>query len=260
MSLLSATNISVSLGGNRLVDHTSLRLHAGEVLAIIGPNGAGKTSLVRALTAELPVTAGEIVLNDRPMAAYSLEQRARHLAMLSQHTELNFPFTVDEVVHLGRIPHASGKQEDDRIVEETLRAVDMLDRRRQLYTCLSGGEKQRVQLARVLAQVWRPADALARLLILDEPTASLDVSHTRQLMRVIRDLAGQQMGIIMILHDFNLAARFADRVLVMARGEKVVEGTPGEVFTADNMLRFFQVQTHILPHPKTGRPMVFIDD
>lgn len=260
MSLLAASDISVTVDGSCLLQQASLRVNPGEVVAIIGPNGAGKTSFVRALTGELAITHGDILFNNTPIHQFSLQQKAKQLAMLSQHTELNFPFPVEEVVHLGRIPHASGKLEDNRIVEAALQAVDMQSRRHQLYTQLSGGEKQRVQLARVMAQVWRREDAPQRLMILDEPTSSLDVQHTRQLMRIIRDLAATDMGIIMILHDFNLAARFADHIVVLVEGQKVIEGPPDRVFTPDNMARYFQVASHIIPHPKTGRPMVFFDD
>lgn len=260
MTLLTATDISVSLQAQTLIENVSLRVNAGEVVAVIGPNGAGKTSLVRALTGELPTTSGEVWFNRCRIQDYSLEQRARQLAMLSQHTELHFPFAVSEVVQLGRIPHCSGLAEDRRIAEAALRAVDMTASGSKLYTQLSGGEKQRVQLARVLAQVWRQQDAAARLLILDEPTAALDASHTRQLMREINRMAASAVGVIMILHDFNLAARFADHIVVLVKGKKVIEGKPDEVFTEANMLRYFDVEAHIIPHPKTGRPLVFIDD
>lgn len=260
MSLLSASGVTVTVEGRHLVQQASLRVNAGEVVAIIGPNGAGKTSLVRAITGDLPISSGDILFNNMPVSQFSLQQKAKHIAILTQHTELNFPFPVEEVVHLGRIPHASGKQQDQRIVEAALQAVDMQERRQQLYTQLSGGEKQRVQLARVMAQVWRREDTQHRLLILDEPTSSLDVSHTRQLMRVIRELAATGMGVIMILHDFNLAARFADHIVAMVDGEKVVEGRPDRVLTTENMAQYFQVDSHIIAHPKTGRPMVFFDD
>lgn len=260
MTLLTATGISVAMQGHYLVDNVSMHINAGEVVAIIGPNGAGKTSLVRALTGELPISAGEVLFNQHRIQQYNLEQRARQLAMLSQHTELSFPFTVSDVVQLGRIPHSSGLAEDQRIVEAALQAVDMTACSSRPYTQLSGGEKQRVQLARVMAQVWRQQDAPVRLLILDEPTAALDVSHTRQLMREISRMAASDVGVVMILHDFNLAARFADHIVVLVEGKKVAEGKPIEVFTEENMQRYFDVAAHIIPHPKTGRPLVFIDD
>lgn len=260
MTLLAATGLTVELHSARLIDAVSLTLNAGEVLAVIGPNGAGKTSLVRALTGDLPLAKGEILFNGQPLPDYDLNHRARQLAMLSQQTTLNFPFQVADVVLLGRIPHASGRQQDNYIVAEALAAVDMSDRSQRLYTWLSGGEKQRVQLARVMAQVWRAEDAPARLLILDEPTASLDVAHTRQLMRGVRQMAASGVGVIMIVHDFNIAARYADRMLVLKDGILEAQGTPREVMTETTMQRIFNVTTRVLLHPDSGRPMVFIDD
>ncbi len=260
MALLSATDIAVTLHGSTLVEGVDLTLDAGEVLAVIGPNGAGKTSLVRAVTGDLPLHSGTVRFNGRPLTDYDLNSRARQLAMLAQRTELHFPFPVSEVVKLGRIPHASGLVEDQRIVGEALAAVDMSHLADRLYTWLSGGEKQRVQLARIMAQIWRAEDAPARLMVLDEPTASLDVAHTRQLLREVRRLAKEGLGVIMIVHDFNIAARYADRLLVLKDGFAEAMGTPGEVITEVNMRRFFDVETRVMNHPDSGRPMVFIDD
>lgn len=260
MALLNAAHIGVSLHGKQLLQDINLQLDKGEVTAVIGPNGAGKTSLIRALTGDLPLNQGRVLLNDKDLKYCSLQEKAKQLALLPQHTELNFSFPVKDVVHLGRIPHASGQHEDNRIVNESLRAVDMLDRSQEHYTWLSGGEQQRVQLARVMAQVWRAEDAPNRLMVLDEPTASLDVAHTRQLMHCIRNLATSGMGIIMVVHDFNLAARYADRVLLLTEGKLVAQGTPQAVLTADNMRRYFNVETTVIKHPGSGKPMVLIDD
>lgn len=260
MVLLTARDISVTVHGKRLLEAIDLQLECGEVAAVIGPNGAGKTSLIRALTGDLPLATGEVLLNDRHLDSYSLQEKAQQLALLPQQTELNFSFPVKDVVHLGRIPHASGQQIDNRIVNDTLRAVDMLDRAQQHYTWLSGGEKQRVQLARVMAQLWRAEDAPTRLLVLDEPTASLDVAHTRQLMQCIQSLAASGMGVIMVVHDFNLAARYADRVFLLKDGQLAVQGTPDAVLTREHMQRFFDVASTIMQHPQSGKPMVFIDD
>lgn len=260
MELLTARDISVSLHGKRLLDAIDLQLKTGEIAAIVGPNGAGKTSLIRALTGDLSLNTGEVLFNGRHLDSYSLQEKAQQLALLPQHTELNFSFPVKDVVHLGRIPHASGQQEDNRIVNDTLRAVDMLDRAQQHYTWLSGGEKQRVQLARVMAQVWRAEDAPARLMVLDEPTASLDVAHSQQLMQHLQTLATSGMGIIMVVHDFNLAARYADCILMLKDGQLAAQGTPEQVLTKENMRRFFDVETTIMRHPENGKTMVFIDD
>lgn len=260
MTLLTASNISVAMHGVKILDDIGLTIDCGKVVAVIGPNGAGKTSLVKAITGDLPLSGGQVAFNGKALDSYPLEERARQLAMLAQQSELNFPFAVADVVRLGRTPHASGLQVDNRIVAETLQAVDMGEHAGKLYTWLSGGEKQRVQLARVLAQVWRAEDAEVRLLVLDEPTASLDVAHTQQLMRVLREMASDGVGVIMNVHDFNIAARYADHIVVLQDGRLEVEGAPVEVITESMMRRIFKVETRILPNPDNGRPMVFIND
>lgn len=260
MSLLQASSISAETHGVQLISDVSLNLNAGEVITIVGPNGAGKTSLARALTGELPLSHGEILLNDKPLRQHQRQDRARQLAVLAQQTSLNFPFLVSDVVHLGRIPHQSGRQIDFEVVTQVLTAMDMVARADNIYTWLSGGEKQRVQLARVMAQIWRAVDSSSRVLILDEPTASLDVAHTGQLMRMVKQLAEGGVGVIMILHDFNLAARYADRILVLKNSRLEAEGEPGTVLTESNMRRLFDVECRIIPHPDSGRPMVFIND
>ena len=260
MTLLSARHISAAIDGRPLIQDVSLEVAAGEVLAIIGPNGAGKTSLARTLTGDLIPQQGDVLFGGQPLVHYSADVRARSLAMLSQQTVLNFPFAVTDVVQLGRIPHGTGLLIDKEIVAETLAAMDMYHCANRLYTHLSGGEKQRVQLARVIAQIWRREDAPARLLILDEPTASLDVAHTRQLMRVIRHLAHDGAAVIMIVHDFNIAARYADCIAVLKNGIVEAQGAPAKVITEHTMARIFGVESRVVPHPENGKPMVFIDD
>lgn len=260
MTLLTANNISVAMHGVQILHDISLTLESGQLVAVIGPNGAGKTSLVKAITGDLALSGGEVRFNNVALNSYPLEARATQLAMLAQQSELNFSFPVVDVVGLGRTPHASGSAEDNRVVAETLAAVDMSAHREKLYTWLSGGEKQRVQLARVLAQVWRKEDSPARLLVLDEPTASLDVAHTQQLMRVLRGMASDGAGIIMNVHDFNIAARYADHIIVLKQGRLEVQGAPHEVINEAMMRRIFNVETRIVQNPENGRPMVFIND
>ena len=175
--MLEAQGLSFSIAGFSLLRDIDLRVEPGKVTAIIGPNGAGKTSLLRLLTGEQRPTAGNIALSGRPLGDWSPTQLASVMAVLPQSSRLDFPFTAREVVMMGRIPHATGLVRDTAIVDAALAAVDgsYLDKR--FYTHMSGGEKQRVQLARVLAQIWEPVTDHARVLILDEPTSSL-ISHT----------------------------------------------------------------------------------
>ncbi|HUP91906.1 MAG TPA: heme ABC transporter ATP-binding protein [Solimonas sp.] len=246
MSLV-AESVGLSLGGRELLREVSISIEPGQVHVVLGPNGAGKSSLLRLLSGELQPGAGRIALNGKALADCSPAFQARHRAVLPQSESLGFAFAVEEVVALGRLPsprHAPGREAG--IVREALALTDtghLLGRR---YTTLSGGERRRVQLSRVLAQIWEPVDSGPRFLLLDEPTASLDLAHQHQSLRLARQFAGNGVGVLAVLHDPNLALAYGDRATVLCCGERVASGTPREVLTAETMQRVFGVRARIL--------------
>ncbi|MFA5494316.1 MAG: heme ABC transporter ATP-binding protein [Porticoccaceae bacterium] len=248
--------VSLRLRNVQLLEGLDFTVAPGEVLAILGPNGAGKSTLLRVLTGEWPATTGEVIFNARPIAQWKAEDRARSLAVLPQGTNLDFPFTVAEVVMLGRTPHRSGQVRDLAIVAEALAAVDASHLRERVYTQLSGGEKQRVQLARVLAQIWEDNGGQPRFLILDEPTASFDLAHQQLTLDLVRTLAGQGFGVVMVLHDLNMAARCATRMLLLSCGRAMEYGPPLQVLTPDNIRKVFGVAAVVQSNPLTGNPLV----
>jgi iron complex transport system ATP-binding protein len=257
MALLELSGVCAApWGAAEVLRDIDFRLERGEVLALLGPNGAGKSTLLHLLCGAIAASRGEYRFGGLPFAGIGMAQRARSQAILPQHSALNFPFTVAEVVLLGRTPHASGARADRDIVATCLEATDTLALRDRLYTQLSGGERQRVQLARVMAQIWRGEDAPERLLLLDEPTAALDLAHQKLAMQGVRGLAETGCGVVMILHDFNLAARYADRCLVLAQGSQSVWGAPREVLTPDLFQCVFGVAAEVMPHPADGSPVV----
>ena len=256
MALLSLKEVSAAPWGEALLRNISLELEAGQVLAIIGPNGAGKTTLLNLLCGAVTPGAGNQMFGGLPMVDWSIARRARAQAVLPQHSSLNFPYTVEEVILLGRTPHASGASCDRNIVEAVLEVTDTLDLRHRPYTQLSGGEKQRVQLGRVFAQVWRQEDSELRLLLLDEPTSALDLSHQAMVMTQLRSMAQQGCGIVMVLHDFNLAARYADLCLVLDGGKQRAFGTPAAVFTPAMFRDVFSVPVVVKQHPEADIPLV----
>ena len=237
-----------------LVNKVSFDVASGEVLAIIGPNGAGKSTLLNTIAGDHEYTG--LIEIDGLQA--SPKARARQLAVLPQLSLLNFPYRVSEVVGLSRIPHSTGQQRDAEIVQEALALTDISFLSERLYTELSGGEKQRVQLARVFAQIWQAQDAAnsTRVLLLDEPTAALDLGHQHQLMRAIRTLAQQGVAVIMVLHDINLAARYADKALALLCSERLAFGTINEVISEENIRSLFDVDVHIAEHPEHKSPVV----
>jgi iron complex transport system ATP-binding protein len=253
---LSGRNLSLKLSDIPLLANINLDVHPGKITTVLGPNGAGKTSLLRVLVDELSPDTGTVSLNGRELVKWSAKERARLVAVLPQHSLLNFPFTAEEVVMLGRTPHDTGLAHDREIVAEALKAVDGDYLATRTYTQLSGGEKQRVHLARVLAQIWEPADEGHRYLVLDEPTSSFDLAHQQLTLDVVRNLAEKGVGVLMVIHDLNLAARCADQMLLMQCGSIVISGTAEDVLKPENIASVFQVEASIGKHPTRGTPLV----
>jgi iron complex transport system ATP-binding protein len=243
--------------GYPLLENIELELGGGDILGIVGPNGAGKSSLLGMLSGQIPLSGGSLSLNGKPVADWQPLERARAVAVLPQHSALNFPFTVEQVILLSRTPHATGNTIDRQVVEAVMGVTDTQALRQRLYTQLSGGERQRVQLARVVAQLWRGEDAPARMLLLDEPTNALDPAHQQMVLGLITQLAADGVAVALVMHDFNLVATVADQVMVLDSGRSVATGTPLEVFTEDMFEQVFKVSVHRSLHPVSGRPMVF---
>jgi heme transport system ATP-binding protein len=256
MDLLQVNAASAAPYGEPLLHKIDFRLPAGKVLGLIGPNGCGKSTLLHTIAGGISLDTGSIELQGKPLRAWPQLERARSLAMQVQHAALNFPFTVEEVVLLGRIPHASGASCDHQIVQEVLAATDTLSLCRRPYTQLSGGEKQRVQLARAVAQVWRSEDAPARLLLLDEPNSALDLAHQRMVLDLVARLARDGCAVILATHDFNLLSAHADSLLVLQDGRQHSFGAPPEVISPEMFAQVFGVEVLVQNHPTSGRPMV----
>ncbi|QFU75638.1 heme ABC transporter ATP-binding protein [Halioglobus maricola] len=257
MALLSLNTAGVSPYGNsELLQEIQLDLAAAEVLGIVGPNGAGKSTLLHTLAGGHALDNGELRLQGQALASMNNEQRAQSLAFLSQNPGLNFPFTVEEVILLGRIPHASGIEADAEILNQVLAFTDTESLRERLYTELSGGERQRVQLARCVAQIWRPEDSAGRVLLMDEPSAALDLAHTHMVSDIVRRLSNEGCGIIIASHDFNLLAGICDRITVLNNGRQHATGTPREVLTTPMFSDVFTANVLIEEHPVHGGPLV----
>jgi iron complex transport system ATP-binding protein len=241
--MLTAKQISLTIGKRPVLDGVSLSLDAGTVTAILGPNGAGKTSLLRILSGEWNSDTGSVTLNGNDLKSIPVRQLGRLRAYLHQESTLNFAFTVLEVVLLGRSPHMQGgeRPEDYKIARKALAEVDLSDREGDLYTNLSGGEKQRVHLARVIAQIDEEGIPEPRYLFLDEPTNNLDVSHQLTIYRTARRIAGKNTAVCMVIHDLNQAFQVADRILVMEQGKIALEGDPEFIARSDECGRIFNV-------------------
>lgn len=254
---LAAHQLSLNLSPRQTtLDQVSIVLKPGEILALVGQNGAGKSTLLKALSGELSPQGGEIRLMDRPLPDWPDNIRARLLAVLPQQHNLSFEFLVEDVVSLGRYPHQTGRKHDDQLVEEALTLCDLLELRRRTINEVSGGERQRVHLARVLVQIWEAQPEGHRFLLLDEPTTGLDLHHQQALFQSIRTLANRGVGILLVVHDLNLAARHADRVVVLHQGRAVVCGTPNDVLTAETIGQYFELKVSVQPHPLHNCPLI----
>lgn len=256
MSALELRSVSAAPWGSPLLADINLSLRAGELLGLAGPNGAGKSSLLKAIAGDLPGAQGEILLGTRPRDSIPRRELACQLASLPQLSLLNFPYTVEEVVSLGRIPHDTGRERDAAIIDQAMAATDILQLRERLYTRLSGGERQRVQLARVFAQVWGPGSPVERLLMLDEPTTALDLNHQQMLVAAIRHLADSGCAVVLVIHDLNLVAGLVDRVAVMQHGRLVADGPPAVVLDEAMFRRVFAVDVTVSRHLALDQPVI----
>ena len=247
-------HVSLQYGLRDVVRDVSVQIEEGEFFVIIGPNGAGKTTLLKSITGLHHLTAGEILLRQKSVTKYSRKELARSLAMVPQHINAEFPFTVAETVIMGRYPHlgllaVEGKH-DLEIAEQAMAFTEVLHLADRRLGQLSGGERQRVIIARAICQQ-------SKVLLLDEPTASLDPAHQLRIMDLMERLRQQeQITIIMVSHDLNLASAYADRLLLLNEGRVTALGTPNEVLSGDTLEQSYGCRLHVDEHPLLGTPRV----
>lgn len=252
--MLCVHNLHVLRGKKAVLTAIDLELKPGEVLGVLGPNGAGKSTLLGALCGELQPDQGQVLLDQRELAQWGGAQRAQRLAVLPQHSTLDFAFRVEEVVGMGRLPHQSGRVRDDEIVLEALQAADAAHLQGRSYLALSGGERQRVHLARVLAQLW--PGQVGQTLLLDEPTSALDPLHQHITLQAIRAFADRGVAVLVILHDLNLAARYCDRVLLLQGGSPHALDTPEQVLRPEPLKAVFGLEVLVQSHPERGHTLI----
>ena len=275
--MLQAHGIAVQRGERQILSDIDLSLPAGQVIGVLGANGAGKSTLLAALAGELSPSTGRITLNGRPLSAWPAAELASCRAVLPQSPSLQFDLPVATVIGMGAYPHArytrtgaprtdsrdtaqAAIAEDQRILQRVLALADVQDLYGRRYRLLSGGEQQRVHLARVLYQLLlaRQGHNEYRVLMLDEPTASLDPRHQLHLLSAVHTLAHEEnVAALVIVHDLNLAAGCCDRLLLLGQGRVAACGTPAQVLTPDTLRQVYGVEATVLPHPnQLGRPLV----
>lgn len=237
----------LSLGGHRILNRIDLQLAAGEVVALVGPNGAGKSTLLSAMSGDEHLDAGTVLVDGRPLAEWGIRRLSRIRAVQTQESRVAFAFTGEDVVRMGRAPW-SGTVEEERdaaIVADALRSTESQALAPRTVQTLSGGEKARVSFARVLAQE-------TRIIMLDEPTAPMDIRHQEQLMTMVRERASHGATAIVVLHDLSLAAAYADRIVLLHAGRIKAVGAPIEVLTAENLREVYRYPVSVMHHPDAG--------
>lgn len=249
---VGAESVTVVRSGNALLEDVDVTVEPGEVLGVVGPNGAGKTTLLRVLSGDIHPSRGRATIMGETAAAATVQHLAHLRSYVAPQVSADISFRVGQVVAMGRHPHrvpGVHQPDEDRIVGDAMERFDISHLVGREVRTLSSGEKQRVALARAVAQQ-------APVMLLDEPTSALDVGHQELVMTVLRELADDGVAVAVVLHDLNLGAAFADRVLLLDRGRAVAVGTPRQVFTGDALSRAYRVPMQVIDHPFRNCPLV----
>lgn len=261
MAQLEARQASYRVGNSTLLHDVTMQLEAGKVHALVGPNGAGKSTLLQLLAGDFPPTSGDVYLDGRRLGDYAKKDLALRRAVMPQDVVLSLAFTSEEVVTMGRYPHMTGKNDlsgnrtrigdhdHSEVVERMMQKTESIPLRERLYPTLSGGEQARVTLARVLAQQ-------TSIIFLDEPTASLDPGHQHLVMQLAKLHAVEGGTVLAVLHDLNLAAAYADDIILLRDGRVRAHGSPRDVFQPSILDEVFLTNFHVSDHPLLPHPLV----
>lgn len=247
----AAESVHLERGGRVLLDSVSLELRAGEVLALLGPNGAGKSTLLSLLSGDVDPDRGRVVFGGEPLSAWSLTELSRRRSVLLQDNQLLFPFTVLQVVEMGRAPwrRTPLEEEDNSAISEAIEAADIAHLGTRRVPSLSGGERARTAFARIMA-------GRTGVLMLDEPTAALDLGHQEAVLGLARERALAGDAVLVVLHDLNLAAAYADRIALLREGALVACDAPEAVLTEGILSNVYRTPVEVIPHPVTGKGIV----
>jgi len=257
--MLRVEKLNYEIKGRKLLKDVSLQVRRGEIIALLGSNGAGKSTLMRLLAGDQKPSSGAISLNGQSLTEYDPRALARCRGLLTQQQQVSLSFKVRELVLMGRYPHFKSlpQPRDLRIIEEVMVLCGISDFSDRVYMSLSGGEQQRVQLARVLAQVWDNSDSL---LLLDEPISALDMHYQQKVLAIAKGLSRKGYMVILIVHDLNFAANYADRIVMLKHGRKLYDAPPIEVLNTNNIYTVFSVEAQVELDPHTLRPYVKLEE
>jgi len=260
--MLRTENIQYSIGKKSILNNISAQFQPGELNMILGPNGSGKSSFLKIFSGEINKYNGSVFYADEQIAHIKKEELAKYRAVMSQQPELSFPLMVEEVVMMGRYPHFTFNptKKDVDICHDVMNRMNLASFADRNYLTLSGGEKQRVQYARVLAQVWEKPAKGYRYLFLDEPLTSLDINYQQEFLQIAREFTDENTVLIAVMHDINLAIQFADKLFFLKEGSLVSHGRPKEVLSESLIKQVFNVNASIINNPVSNIPLVVFNN
>ncbi|WBA15923.1 heme ABC transporter ATP-binding protein [Salinivibrio proteolyticus] len=253
-SALQISKLSYALNGRQLLSEIDIAFTAGQLHVLLGPNGAGKSTLLKQLISDKH-QHGSVQFWQQPKSQWQGDEFARRVAFLPQHSGLTFAFSAQEVVEMGATPLKANREQIAALASEQLTAWDISHLAHRPYPILSGGEKQRVHMARVSLQLAQTAPDQA-ILMLDEPTSALDITHQHYTLKRCRALADQGMTVLLVLHDLNLAAQYADQLHFLKAGRIVLSGDPWQCFSSDRVADIYQYPLTVLTHPEHDCPLI----
>ena len=257
-NLLEIKSIFFKIKDKVILDDISLHVESGDMVSIIGPNGSGKTTILKAISNEISITDGEINFINKNISDWDLNDFANKKAVLSQSNNLVFPFSVIDIVKMGRFPlkNKGNQIEENNLCKKILNIFDLDDYVNQNYITLSGGEKQRVQLARVIAQIWSD-DYSKKILILDEPTSYLDIKHQHLLFQFLKELNKKGLTIIMVLHDLNHALLNSNKIVVLKDSKLISFGETKNIITEELIKKVFEIDLKLINYKGSDTPIIF---
>ncbi|WP_257161674.1 heme ABC transporter ATP-binding protein [Corynebacterium cystitidis] len=247
--LLSVRDISVEFGSKLVLDDVHVDLYSHQLTALVGPNGAGKSTLFSVFSGDISPSSGSVDINGQPLSSLSPKELAQIRSVMPQEHVMRFSFSVEEIVGLARLSHSTSPDEDEQIITQALATADVSHLRERDVQTLSGGEMARTAYARTLAQT-------TQIVLLDEPTAALDLKHQQRVLRTARDLTSEGCCVVIVVHDLNLAAAYADRVIMLNDGSIVADGTPTEVLQAPLITSIYGQNVLCQEHPTRNCPLI----
>ena len=246
-------SLSFSINDKLLIGDINLDIFEGDMVSIIGPNGSGKSTLIKLISNELDANSGSIIIKDKLNSSWSIKELSKFRAVLTQSGHLSFPFSTFDIIKMGRYPFDTNKDVNDKICVELIDLLDLNNQIDQVYTTLSGGEKQRVQLARVFAQIWSDNTYEGKILMLDEPTSFLDIKHQYSLFKILKSLNNKGLTIMMVLHDINHALSYSEKIIMLKDSNLMGFGKINEIINSEILEKLFNLKLNLIKDNKTGK-------